>query len=226
MEIRIVDFSTGGGKAAGLTVVIDVLRAFTTACYVLGNGAERILSVADLDDAYALKKNNPAYILMGERLGIKQKGFDYGNSPAEIQHVSFADKTVILTTTAGTRGLAHAMTADEVITGSFVNAGAVAAYIKRKNPKRVTFFCTDDWHSENEDVMCAKYIESVLTGKPMNFSEIRNYMQSHPSADGFLLHPVTQWGPRDFAMCLTLDVFPFVIRAEKGNPIALHTSNV
>ena len=76
MRIEIIYSSENAGRAEGLTVVIDVLRAFTTACFVADNGAKSIIPVDDLDLAHRLKKENPDYILMGERHGVKQLGFE------------------------------------------------------------------------------------------------------------------------------------------------------
>lgn len=221
MNIRIIKSLKDAGKAKGITVVIDVLRAFTTTCYLFSNGAKEVISVADLEEAYTIKKTHPSYLLIGERKGIKSSDFDWGNSPAEFRTVSFKGKTVIFTTSAGTQGIHKAMHTDEVITGAFVNASAIASYIQKRKPDNVTLLCTDDWHPENEDVMCAKYITSLLRGHPMNFRNIQTYMNTHPSADGFLLHPMTKWSKEDFALCMTRDTFDFVIKAKKGDPIIL-----
>lgn len=221
MKIRIITSLKNAEKAKGITVVIDVLRAFTATCYLFANGAKEVISVADLDEAYAIKKTHPSYLLIGERKGIKPSDFDWGNSPAELQTVSFKGKTVILTTSAGTQGIHKAMRADEVITGAFVNANAVASYIQKRKPSDVTLLCTNDWHPKNEDVMCAKYITSLLRGHPMDFRNIQTYMNTHPSADGFLLHPMTKWSKEDFALCMTRDTFDFVIKAQSGDPIIL-----
>jgi 2-phosphosulfolactate phosphatase len=79
---------------------------------------------------------------MGERGGKKQEGFDYGNSPTEIENVDFSHKTVIMTTGAGTRGLNMACNASEIITGSFVNAKAVMRYIQQSSYDEVNLLCT------------------------------------------------------------------------------------
>ena len=221
MNIRILTSLKQADKAEGITVVIDVLRAFTTTCYVFASGAKRIISVADLDEAYAIKKLHPDYILMGERKGIKQQGFDYGNSPADLTNIALPNNTVVLTTSAGTQGIQKAIHADEVLTGAFVNAAATADYIRSRNPGTVTLLCTDDWHPENEDVQCAKYLQSLLEGLHMDFAKIQMYMRHHPSADGFLLHPLTPSAPKDFALCLSLDTFDFAVKATKKEYIYL-----
>ncbi len=145
MHIDILDLIEGAKQARGLTVIIDVFRAFSTACYVVGNGARQIIPVGDVDLAYKLREENPDYILMGERKGKMLPGFDYGNSPTEIQTVDFSGKTVIQTTSAGTQGFANAKDADALITGSFVNAEAIVAYIKKKSPEKVALVCMGTW---------------------------------------------------------------------------------
>lgn len=221
MNIRIIKSLKDAGKAKGITVVIDVLRAFTTTCYLFAGGAKEVISVADLEEAYTIKKTHPSYLLIGERKGIKPSDFDWGNSPAEFRTVSFKGKTVIFTTSAGTQGIHKAIHADEVITGAFVNANAIATYIQERRPDYVTLLCTDDWYPENEDVMCAKYIRSLLRDRPMNFHKIQTYMKTHPSTDGFLLHPMTKWSKKDFNLCMSRDTFDFVIKAKRGDPIIL-----
>ena len=221
MNIHIITSLKHASDARGITVVIDVLRAFTTACYLSANGATKIISVADLDAAYALKRARPSYILIGERKGRKPSDFDWGNSPAELKNISFEGKTIILTTSAGTQGIHKAMHADNVITGAFVNAGAIARYIQKQKPQFVTLLCTDDWHPENEDVTCAKYIVSLLRGHPLDFHKIQTYLKTHPCADGFLRHPMTKWSIKDFTLCMRIDTFNFVLIAKKGTHITL-----
>lgn len=221
MKIQIITSLKNAEGAKGITIVIDVLRAFTTTCYLFANGAKKIISVANLDEAYAIKRSHPAHLLIGERKGIKPSDFDWGNSPAEIKTVSFKEKTIILTTSAGTQGIHKAIHADEVITGAFVNANAIASYIQKRKPDDVTLLCTDDWYPENEDVMCAKYIMSLLRKRPMDFHKIQTHMKTHPSADGFLRHPMTKWSRKDFNLCMSCDTFDFIVKAKKGNAIIL-----
>lgn len=203
-------------KAQGLTVVIDVLRAFTTACFIFQNGAEKIIPVSELDATYRLKKENPEYILMGERNGVRQKGFDFGNSPAEIQHVNMRGKTVILTTSAGTQGIVKASQAETVITGAFVNAGAVAAFIEEKRPKVLSLVITDDKIQDSEDFMFARYIASLLEKKPLDFNKIKKDLIKNPSGERYLKNPLSTFSIPDFHLAMELDMFDFVIAAEKA----------
>jgi 2-phosphosulfolactate phosphatase len=67
MNIDILHLIDGVRKATGLTVIIDVFRAFSTACYAFAQGATRIIPVGDLDLAYELKEKNPEFLLLGNR---------------------------------------------------------------------------------------------------------------------------------------------------------------
>ena len=121
----------GAKQATGLTVIIDVFRAFTVEAYLMNNGADKIIPVGDSEIAYKYKKEDPNIILVGERHGKIMPGFDYGNSPSQIENIDFSGKTIVHTTSAGTQGIANASNADVILTGSLVNAKAIANYIKQ-----------------------------------------------------------------------------------------------
>lgn len=229
MRIKIIDNSKDAHKARGLVVVVDVLRAFTTACFAINNGAKSIIPVAEIGLAYKLRKKNPDYILIGEKGGLRKPGFDFGNSPAEIRNINLLDKTVIHTTTHGTQAIARVLKAniDEVITGAFVNAQAVIDYIKKLDPKIISLVCTDESGKENEDIMFARYVASHLKGRPLDFKKIKKHLENHPHAYKFLVKPMSKSARRDFYLCLDLDRFDFVLRAErdKNNLIFLRKIN-
>lgn len=203
-------------------VVIDVIRAFTTACYAYSRQPKVIYPVAGISDAKAWKKKDRSVILVGERFGISIPGFDYNNSPSQMELADIHGKTVVMTTTAGTRGLHNAPPGAHVITGSFVNSGAITAYIQKENPPRVTFLCTDDRYYDSEDFLCASFIKSRLEGKPLTFSSIRAHIRRHPATKMFLEAPLIPTSRRDFALCMEIDVFPFVLkRVNKKSHMAL-----
>ena len=82
MEIQILQLLEGARQARGLTVIIDVFRAFSTACYAVNKGVGPIYPVGNIEEAYALKEKNPEALLVGERNERPPEGFDFGNSPA------------------------------------------------------------------------------------------------------------------------------------------------
>lgn len=219
MKIRILQLLEGARAATGLTVIIDVFRAFSLACYAFEAGVERIIPVGDIDVAYSLKKSNPDFILAGERNERIMPGFDFGNSPTHILYEDFRGKTLVHTTSAGTQGLVNAKKADEILTGSFVNAAAIVSYIRAKAPEEVSLVCMgySALYPTEEDTFCAEYIRNELEGKNTDFQEMKRNIRENSGARFF--EPAKQsFSPQsDFELCLDLNRFDFVIKAGKEN---------
>ncbi len=219
MNIEILHLLEGARKAKGLTVIIDVFRAFSTACYAFDSGAEKIIPVALIDEAFRLKEQNADYALMGERNEIKPEGFDYGNSPSQLPAEGLEGKTIVHTTSSGTQGIAAATNAYEIITGSFVNAGAITKYIRSKNPEQVSLVCMGYAceYPTDEDTLCAEYIRSKLLKLPSGFSEMVEIIRNGSGAR-FFDESKQDWAPReDFDLCLNLNRFDFVLKVEQDS---------
>jgi 2-phosphosulfolactate phosphatase len=215
MKIQILQLLEGAKKAEGLTVIIDVFRAFSLACYVFDNGAKDIIPVGDINIAYDLKKNNPDYILIGERNERIPEGFDYGNSPTHVLNTDFTGKTIVHTTSAGTQGLVNATGASEIVTGSFVNAQAIARYIKLKNPGIVSLVCMgySAYKPTEEDTFCAEYIKNILEGKSIDINSIMDTIR-HTSGKRLFLPENQEHSPEsDFYLCTDVGRFNFVLKA-------------
>ncbi len=223
MEIRILHLEEGARQAGGLTVVIDVFRAFTTACYLFGSGAERVLCTGEVETAFRLKREDPERILIGERDEQMVKDFQYGNSPSQIEHADLGGRTVVQTTSAGTRGLILATRADEVLTGSFVNAGAVIRYIRRANPGLVSLVCMgySAKYPVEEDTLCAEYILGKLKGAEPDYDRMAETIRN-TSGKRFFMADNQEYAPStDFYLCLELDRFDFALRSVRVEPDVL-----
>jgi 2-phosphosulfolactate phosphatase len=215
-EVHFADFVAGAREARGLVVVIDVFRAFSLAAHAMGRGAARIWPVAAIETALQLKRQYPDAILLGERYAKPLPGFDGGNSPADLERIEVAGKTLIHTTHAGTQGLMNALQADEVITGALVNAGAIVAYIQQCRPTHVTLVRMGQHARERceEDDACAELIASRLQGEHVDAAALRERLRKAPSAAKFF-DPVCDWAPqRDFELCTRVDAFDFVLRLD------------
>ena len=114
-----------------IVVVIDVLRATSSMCYAFENGAATIIPVATVEECkdYAGK----GYMLAAERNGEVVEGFDFGNSPFSYTQEKVSGKTIVLTTTNGTKAIELSKSAHQVIIGSFLNLDAVCAYLHEQN---------------------------------------------------------------------------------------------
>ena len=219
MNIKILQLIEGAKQATGLTVIIDVFRAFTVEAYLVNNGVEKLIPVGDKQIAYDYKEKYKDCILIGERRGIMLEGFDYGNSPTQIEKIDFSGKTVVHTTSSGTQGIANAKNAKEILTGSLVNAKAIAEYIKMQNPEEVSLVCMGNGGESEarEDTLCAEYIKSLLEGKDLNLNyEIENLKNI---AGKRFFDPKLQdiFPERDFYLATELNKFNFVLKLEKDN---------
>lgn len=210
-----------------LVIVIDVLRAFTTACYAINNHPKDYIVAQDIDLAYKLKEGNPDCVLIGEKNGFNIPGFDYGNSPTEIKDINFSNRTIIHTTTLGTKGIVNALKhTKKVITGSFVNAKAIISYIKRENPEYVHLFCTDGRLNDNEDLMLAKYIKGYFENMPLDINNIRENLMKHESGIMYLINPRTKYSKNDFLLAFELDKFDFAIEAYLSKDKLIHLRRI
>lgn len=214
MDINILYLTEGACKALGLTVIIDVFRAFSLECYLTAAHAEKIIPVGTKEEAWRLKALDPTRILIGERHGIIIESFDYGNSPSQIKGIDFSGKTIIHTTSSGTKGLVSATGADEIITGSLLNAKAVARYITMRAPQKVSLVCMgwEGLHDTDEDILCAKYIESLIKGKETDISEDIEKLKATDGARFFDQSKHDSCPEEDFFMCTALNVFDFVLK--------------
>jgi len=126
--------------AAPLGIVIDVLRATSTICQALASGFERVICVGEIDDARALA--GPGVALAGERDNVRIDGFDFGNSPREFTKEKVAGKTIVMTTTNGTRALRSCAHAQTVLISSFLNLKATADFVLRASPENLLLICS------------------------------------------------------------------------------------
>ena len=218
MDIQILHLVEGAKKARGLTVIIDVFRAFTVEAYLAKNHAARIIPVSGVDFAFSYKSSHPDAVLCGERDGIMIEGFDYGNSPSQIEHVDFTGKTVIHTTSAGTQGIANAIQADEIIGGSLVCAKAIAAYIQQQDPKQVSLVCMGlaGLRNTDEDTLAAIYIKSLLENTPLpNLQEKIDNLRLTDGAKFFDPGQQSVFPERDFHLSVHANSCDFVLRLRK-----------
>jgi 2-phosphosulfolactate phosphatase len=228
VKIEKLHLIEGAKKATGLTVIIDVFRAFTVACYAYSNGARDIIPVGELEAAYAIKQAHSEYLLIGERLGRIQPGFDFGNSPAQIEKADLKGKTLIHTTSAGTQGIVNAVFADEIITGSFVNAKAVAAYIIAQKPETVSLVCMGNGGIiiNDEDTFCADYIESLLTDNAYDL-EMAKVKLRQGSGKRFFDPVNSDWSPEDdFHLAMDFNRFDFVLKARRLEDGYIHLMKI
>lgn len=218
MEIRILHLLEGARQAEGLTVIIDVFRAFSLEAYMYDAGAAAILPVKTVEEAFALKKEHPDYILAGERHGRKVEGFDIGNAPSALKGLDLSGRTIVHTTSAGVQGLVSADRSSEIITGALVNAAAVVRYIQRVSPRIVSIVAMglEGTRRTEEDELCAEYMRSMLEGHPL--ADIRRKADELRYSEGSKFFDPSQqesFPQADFPLCTDVDRMNFVIHVRR-----------
>lgn len=216
MEITIREFIRGAEEAEGLTVIIDVFRAMSVACYAFDNGVKRVIDVSTPSEAFDLRDRlAPECILVGERDEKKIESFDFCNSPTEMLTGKIPGKTMIHTTTAGTRGILSAVQATETLGAGLVNASATARYILMKKPEKVTLVAMGYRAKEraDEDILCAEYIKDRLSGKETDISDKIVKLKEGSGKRFFDPANLSFSPPTDFFLCTDTDKFSFALRA-------------
>jgi len=218
MNIKILQLIDGAKAAKGLTVVIDVFRAFSFEAYCLHLGAEKIIPVGEVEKAYKLKEENPDMILAGERHGKILPGFDVGNSPFDVSKLDLKGKTVVHTTSAGTQGIVNAKDADEIIGGSLLCAKAISEYIKKSSYEDVSLVCMglEAKEETEEDTLCANYIKNLVLGIDTDLEKEIEIVKRTSGAKFFDEAQKDVFPEEDFHMCVEVDKFDFIVKLEKG----------
>jgi 2-phosphosulfolactate phosphatase len=155
-----------GSLRGGVAVVIDVLRATTVMIQALHSGCVAIAPCLEIDEAkhVAASLPNGRALLAGERLGLPIKGFDLGNSPGSFTPETCAGKTIVITTTNGTRAIHAALDADRILVAAFVNMTATLRSL-RNEPRPVHLVCSGtNGLVSLEDSLLAGAIATQLLG--------------------------------------------------------------
>ncbi|MEU9786471.1 2-phosphosulfolactate phosphatase [Streptomyces phaeochromogenes] len=194
-----------------VAVVVDVMRAFTVAAWAFAQGAEKIVLAGSLDEALALKADNPDWVALKD--GPPAPGFDTVNSPGLLRSIDLGGRTVVQKTTAGTVGALAVKDAPLVLCASFVVAEATAQLLRARGSDSVTFVVTGEDGQADEDLACAQYIARRATEPGTHAAEfLRRAARSRAAAE--LAQGVRQGvHADDVALCLELDRFPFAMVA-------------
>lgn len=202
-----------------IVVIIDIFRATSSICYGIANGAEAIIPVSTIDEC--LSYQGKGFSLAAERNGQIVDGFEFGNSPFSYTEEKVKGKTIVLTTTNGTKALKDSIGAHEIIVGSFLNLSAVCNRLQGQS-KDIILLCAG-WKNEFclEDTLFAGAVVEKLKGLGMCLSDSAMaaedlYQFAKKDLSGYLSK--SSHGERlkklnierDIAFCLQMDVIDAV----------------
>ena len=217
MDIRIESLIEGARRARGTAVIVDVFRAFTTAAVVFARGATKIVIVPEPDEALRLRAEGIGDLCVGEVNGVPPEGFDFGNSPYELSQAELKDRVVILSTRAGTVGVAAADEAETIYAGSLVVAGATAKAILRNKPPEVMIVAMG-WNARvrtDEDEQCALYLRNLLEGRRPDPEAVRRLVLASGEVAKFHDPGQRHFHPEDVEIALEIDNYDFAIRVAR-----------
>jgi 2-phosphosulfolactate phosphatase len=204
--------------AESTVLVIDVLRASTCIVTALANGCAAIVPVASPEEARRRAAALDGSLIAGERRGEPLAGFDLGNSPLEFTRGRVGGRTIVMTTSNGTRALVAARSALTVGVAAFINNAAAAAWALAR-ARDVLLLCAGERGARSlEDYVCAGMLVERLaaadpTAQPSGEAE-RALGAARPYGkdvgrlgqdSSWARHLVSVGRGRDVAACLTLD---------------------
>ncbi len=205
----------GARGARGTVVVIDVLRAFTTAAYALASGARWIELVAAPEQGLARRREDPALVLVGEVGGRPIPGFDHGNSPERMLALDLRDRTVVLRSSSGVQGaLAAVASCEHLLLGSLVVASATAR-AARALGRDVTLVAMGSPEGPDgpEDEACAGMLAALLREEPADLARVVREVRESPAGRQALDLTIDWITPADLELALAIDRFDFAIEA-------------
>jgi 2-phosphosulfolactate phosphatase len=209
----------GARAAQGVVVVVDVIRAFTTAAVALAAGATEVRLFDEPDAARSARARFPGAFLMGEVGGDRPPGFDHGNSPATLPFGDVAGRVVLQRTGYGTRCVVATRRDAVVFASSLVVAAATARAVRATGAPLVTLVESGP-EPEADDVVC-DLLEALLLGRSFDVASLRARIELRGAAQELL---ASRPGavPADLEVCLDLDRFDFAMRAERdGDDVVL-----
>ncbi|QEU96824.1 2-phosphosulfolactate phosphatase [Streptomyces kanamyceticus] len=202
-----------------VAVVIDVMRAFTTAAWAFHRGAEKIVLAADADEALAVKARHAGWLALKD--GPPADGFDLVNSPGLIRAADLTGRTVIQKTTAGTVGALAVVEAELALCASFVVAGATARALAEAGADAVTFVATGEDGRAAEDLACADYLDRLLAGDAPDPGPWLRRARTSPAADDLRGGRRGGAHPDDAELCVEVDRFDFAMKVGLEDGLAV-----
>lgn len=204
-------------EAKGVCVVIDVLRAFTTAAFAFAGGAKEIIFVASPEEAFLKHQRDPSLLLMGEQEGKRIEGFHFENSPSEMQNSALLGQRLVQRTSSGTQGVVGCSHASHILITSFVVAEATVKRIQKLKPSHVTFIATGRTNGD-EDVALAEYLQSMLMKQSYDLDQALHRVRSSPAAQRMKHGPTAyEKADLDLELALKVDLFGFAMEVSKTN---------
>ncbi len=203
----------------GVVVVVDVLRAFTTAAYAFASGASAIWLVGTAAEALDLSREIPGALTMGEEHGRRPDEFDFSNSPVSVASADLEGRVLVQRTSAGTQGAIAAKNAERLFASSLVCASATAAAVRDTGLGVPTYVITGCFPNSpdggEDDLVTAQLIERARLGDPIETAATRDAVASSLWAQKMSKMDVNDVHQDDIAYSVDVDRFDFAMEVER-----------
>lgn len=217
-------------------VVFDILRATSSIVTALANGARAVIPVQTIEEAVEAKSIDSTVLLAGERDGFRIKAnltgsvdFDLGNSPREFTRDVVGSRTIVMTTTNGTRALKACLGAAEILAASFLNLHSTVAYLRASAVDKLLLVCSGTHEEASvEDTLAAGALADALwpllsSGHVADSAQIARTLYQTFAGDLQAAMPLARNGRRllgipdlrdDVRYCLQRDTYSVIARLE------------
>lgn len=211
MKIHVIPGRAEAKNVTGKAVLIDVFRATSTIPVIFMKGAVIVMPFSKIREARKFARENPDTVTVGERYGIRIPGFNYNNSPSDINAADLRGKKVAFTSTNGTKVLELLSGASEVLLSSFINHSATVRQLSEENEVWIVRADRPDGKSQEDDIY-AEFLKQSLSGKQPDIEEFRQRIRNCNGAKtlGRLGYP------QDVEMALKLDLADFAVSYADG----------
>ena len=220
------------GHADSIVVIIDILRASSAICAAFANGVSSIIPVAEVTEAREFKSKG--YLVAAERDGYVLDFADFGNSPYNFTKEKVSGKTIVYSTTNGTRLINLTSSAHMTVIGSFLNIGALTRWLL-KQKRDVVLLCAGWKNRFNiEDTVCAGAMADVLMNSncyaticDSTLAAIDLWSLARPDLQGYIEKAAQRTRLKDkklddcIAFCLTPDLTDKIPVMKSGTLVAI-----
>ena len=214
IEVKIYQGNNLKVADADVNIVIDVIRAFTVSAIAFERGVEHIILVKSIEDAFRYKEQNNQFLIAGERQGLAIEGFDLDNSPHNFSKQNLRGRVLVQTTSNGTKAVLNSLNAKEVFVTGLATIETVISHLKSKKQNlKVNIIASHP--TGDEDLACAEYINSSLTGNPLSWEHIINRCYKCDAAVKFTDPQKPAFKIEDLAFCFKKLTYPFLMRVVK-----------
>ena len=206
MKVNIINGRKQSSFSNNTKLLVDIYRSTTTMPMMLNAGATEIIPTDSISKARDIKKDHPEYVIAGERYGFKIPWFEMSNSPYEVSKSDLKGKTVVFTSTNGTKVLKKISNGCKVFICSYVNFTPTLEWIKDEKEIDVVLSGRPDGKAD-EDYFFGEFVKKLLEERVDDYEKFVGLTKKGQGTKRLKLIGAG----RDIPFCLDKDKVPFAV---------------